>query len=373
MTTGHRNVSRRAFSFGLLGVSAMPILAACGSGAQAGASGASSASGGGGGVAAFANKGMNYFFFVTQNEAIKRKSEELGLSFQTTNANHDSNQQFNDWNSLLVSSPVMMIADPIDSEGLASVVKQSKDRGIPVGIVDTPLTQGEADFTIAFDNYRAGEMAAERTVELLTERYGEPKGKVLNAYGALTSSAWRARKEGFEAVLGKHDGITLLSRPTEGDEANARSVAGATLSEHADLDAAHAPSDAITRGIVTTLQAEKRTGDPTADTHVFLTSIDGEPQSLGWIRDGILDAAVSQDPVAYGNICVEMLFEHSAKGNAVPTGTYENADYYWESAPIEQTEQGPSCVIPPYYIDADNVEDPRHWANYVETKWGMKQ
>jgi ABC-type sugar transport system substrate-binding protein len=316
---------------------------------------------------------MNYFFFVIQNEAIKRKSTELGYTFKTTDAKFDSGTQFNDWNSLMISKPAFLISDPIDSEGLAPLAEKARNQKIPVGIIDTPLTKGEVDFTVAFDNRRGGEMAAEKTVELLKKKYGSEKGVVLNAYGALSSSAWRARKEGFEAVIGKYPDIQLLSRPTDGDETQARSVAGATLSEFPNLDAAHAPSDSITRGIVTALKAANLALKKDDPKHVILTSIDGEPQSLQWIKDGILDAEVSQDPVAYGEICVEMLTTYTAQGKSIPLGDYENEDYFWQKAPVATTPQGPGCVIPPFYIDETNVEDPRHWGNVVTQKWGMSQ
>jgi len=361
-------LSRRSFGLGALGLGA--VLAGCGTSTGAGPAGASA---GGGGTGAYCNKGMNYFFFVVQNEAVKRKSEELGHVFKTTDAKFDSSAQFDNWNSLLISKPVFLIADPIDSEGLAPLAQKAKNQKVPVGIIDTPLTKGEVDFTIAFDNKRGGEMAAEKIVELLRKKYGSEKGTVLNGYGALSSSAWRARKEGFEAVLAKYPDIKVISRPTEGDEAKAVSVAGATLAEFPDLDAAHAPSDSITRGVITALRAKGKALDKDDPKHVFLTSIDGEPQSLQWIKDGLLDAEVSQDPVAYGEVCVEMLTKYTATGGAIPLGDYANAAYYWEKAPVTSTPQGPSCVIPPFYIDSSNVDDPRQWGNVVVQKWGLKQ
>lgn len=364
-TMTQQQLTRRRFGLGALSAASLAALAACSPGGGGGTGGSTTVS--------FANKGMNFFFFVVQNEAIKRKSEELKYGYKTTDANQDAGQQFNDWNSLLVSSPAFVIADPIDSEGLAPLLKQTTDRDIPVGIVDTPLSKGVASFTIAFDNYRGGQMAAEKTVKLLKERYGKEQGTVLNAYGSLSSSAWSGRKEGFEDVMKKYPDIKVLSRPTDGDETKAKSVAGATLSEFPELDAAHSPSDAITRGIVTTLQSNNRTGNPKAKDHVFLTSIDGEPQALKWIRDGILDASISQDPIAYGEICVELLHKYSVNGEDIPLKPYENKDYYWEKAPIEATDQGPTCVIPPFFIDVDNVDDKRHWANIVVDDWGMKQ
>ncbi len=356
-------ISRRQFGIGALSVAGMLALAGCGGGDG----------GGGAGKAAYSNKSMDYFFFVVQNEAIKRKSEELGYEFMTTDAKSDSSAQYDQFNTLLIQKPAMLIADPIDSEGLAPLAIRARNQKVPAGIIDTPLTAGTVDFTISFDNRRGGEMAAEKIVELLGTRYGTPKGTVLNGYGALSSSAWRDRKEGFEAVLGKYPDITLLSRPTDGDETKARSVADATLSEHPDLDAAHAPSDSITRGIVTSLKSKGVALPKDNPKHVILTSIDGEPQSLQWIKQGILDAEVSQDPVAYGQICVQMLHDYVAKGQAIPLGDYKNAAYYWEKAPITQTAQGPSCVIPPFYIDSSNVTDPRQWGNVVMDKWGMAQ
>ena len=362
-------LSRRAFGVVALALTAA-ALAGCGTNSGGGGG---SGSGGSGGTVAYANKGMDYFFFVIQNEAISRKAKELGYGFKATDAKQVSSVQFDNWNSLLISKPKMLIADPIDSEGLAPLAQKAHGQHVPVGIIDTPLTKGAVDFTISFDNRKGGEMAAEKIVELLKKRYGTEKGTVLNGYGALSSSAWRARKEGFEAVMKKYPGIKVISRPTDGDESKAVSVAGATLSEFPDLDAAHAPSDSITRGIITALRAKNLAVKQSSPKHVILTSIDGEPQSLQWIKEGILDAEVSQDPVAYGEICVAMLHKYSLNGKDVPIEEYKNKVYYWETAPITKTPQGPTCVIPPFYIDDKNFDDPRHWGNIVTQKWGMKQ
>jgi simple sugar transport system substrate-binding protein len=364
---------RRSFGLGALGLASATLLPGCGSsGSPAGEGGASGAAKGG--LAAYANKGMDFFFFVVQSEAVKRASEKLGYTFQTTNAEQDSSVQYNQWNSLLIQKPAFLVSDPIDSEGLAPLAERARTQKVPVGIIDTPLTAGTVDFTIAFDNKLGGQMAAQRTVELLKKRYGgTAKGTVLNGYGALSSVAWRLRKEGFEEELAKYPEIKVLSRPTDGAETKARAVAEATLAEFPDLDAAHAPSDSITRGIITSLRGKGKAKPIDDEDHVILTSIDGEPQSLGWTREGILDAEVSQDPVAYAQICVEMLTKYSAAGQPIPLGDYENKDYFWEKAPIQDSPTGPSCVIPPYFIDSDNVDDPRQWGNVVTKDWGLSQ
>lgn len=321
----------------------------------------------------YVNKGMDFFFFVALNEAVKRATEKLGYNYQTSDAKQDAGAQYNNFNSALLQRPAMIICDSVDSEGLAPLTDRAKAQKVPVGIVDSPLTAGTVDFTIAFDNHRGGEMAAEKIVELLGKKHGTPQGKVLNGYGALSSVAWRLRKEGFEAVMARYPGIQVISRPTDGQETTARAIAAATLSQFPDLDAAHAPSDSITRGIITSLQQSGK-AKPVGDAgHIILTSIDGEPQSLQWAREGLLDAEVSQDPVAYAQICVDMLHKYSVQGQSVPLTPYKSADYYWETAPVVKGATGPSCIIPPYFIDSKNADDPRQWGNVVTKQWGLTQ
>lgn len=359
--------SRRQFMAGGLGIAALGLLGACD---QSGPG----ASSGGKKTVSYVNKGMDFFFFVVQSEAVKRAGRKLGYTFQSTDAKQDASAQYNNWNSALLQRPAMIISDPVDSEGLAPMTNKSKQQKVPVGIIDTPLTKGETDFTVSFDNRKGGEMAGEKVAALLKKKYhGQVKGTVLNAYGALSSVAWRERKEGFEAVLKKYPDVKVLSRPTDGEETKARDVAAATLSEYPDLDAAHAPSDSITRGMVTSMKNAGKAKPIGDDHHIILVSIDGEPQSLQWARDKILDAEVSQDPVAYGQICVEMLHKYPANGKEVPLQEYSNKDYYWEKAPIVKGATGPTMIIPPYYIDGSNVDDPRQWGNVVIKDWGMSQ
>lgn len=364
-------MTRRTFGVGVLSAAAIAAITACSPGGNPSSS--VNDSGGGGGTAAYANKGMDFFFFVMLAEAIQRRTEERGMKYSTTDAKQDASQQFNQAKTLLVQQPALLIVDTVDSGAWAPIATQARQAGVPFGAVDSLVTEGEVDFQVAFDNYAAGRMAAAKTVELLTAKYGEARGQVFNGYGALSSAAWNARKTAFEDEMAKHPNIELIARPTEGSETTARQVAGATLSEFPKLDAIHGPSDSITRGFITAMDSAKRLKKVGEEGHIIVTTIDGEPQALDWFRQGIVDAPISQDPVAYGEICVDMLSDYTAKGKDIPLGDYSNDDYYWETSVIEETENGPVMTIPPYVIDSGNVDDPRQWANVVVDKWGIAQ
>ena len=144
-----------------------------------------------------------------------------------------------------------------------------------------------------------------------------------------------------------------------------------TLSEFPQLDAVHAPSDSPSRGIVTALQQRDRWKKVGEEGHVIFVNIDGEPVALKWIQEGYMDSCVSQDPIAYGEIAVEMLLKHSLNGEAVPIGTYENKKYFWEKGEIVEGKTGPTLIIPPFVINGDNATDPRHWGTVAEKDWGI--
>lgn len=320
----------------------------------------------------YSNKSLDFYFFVAQQEAVKRAVEQRGWRFQAVNANFDNTTQLKQWQTLLLSEPTAIISDPIDSQAIVSAIKRYNAKKIPVGIIDTPATGGDVAITVDFDNFAGGVMAANAIIDRLKKKHGAPKGVVLNCYGALQSVAWRLRKEGMDSVFKKYPDITYLARPTEGLLKNMLAVTTATLAEHPDLDAVHAPSDTPSRGIVTALQQKGRWKKRDEDGHVIFVNIDGEPVALQWIQEGYMDAEVAQDPIAYAQITVEMLEKYAMKGQKVPLGPYENKAYYWEKGEIKQSDSGPSLVIPPYLIDESNVADKRHWGSITYNDWGLK-
>ncbi len=319
----------------------------------------------------YSNKSLDYYFFVIQEEAVKRAVAAAGGQFQATNANFDNTRQLEQWQSLLLSRPSALISDPIDSQAIVSAIRRYNRQNIPVGIIDTPADGGEVAITVSFDNFQGGVMAAQEIVDRLVAKHGSPKGTVLNCYGALASVAWRLRKEGMDSVFARYPDIRYLERPTEGQLKQMLSVTLSTLSEFPDLDAVHAPSDSPARGIATALQQRGRWKKLGEDGHVIFVNIDGEPIALKWIQEGFMDACVSQDPIAYGKIAVEMIVKHALKGEAVPLGEYANDKYFWKRGEIVKGQTGPTLIIPAFVINGENANDPRHWGTVAEKDWGI--
>lgn len=312
---------------------------------------------------AFNNKSLSFEFFVALQEIGRVYCEERGWTYRTTNANFDSTLQFDQLANLAQEGVDYIITATVDSEGLIGAVEKANKLGIPVAAVDSLVMGGDVKVSVAYDNYMGGYMAAEKIVELLTKKYGKPKGKVLNCYGAMESMAWRLRKKAMDACFAEYPDIQYFPRPTEGLVNQTYNVARDFLSEHPDVDAMHHPSETPGQGMLVALADKGKLHPVGHPDHVIIVTIDGEPRALDWIREGYLDASISQDPLSYTEIALEMFEKYISKGKAVPLGTYENPDYYWGKAQIVKGVTGPEIVEPPYYITKDNVDDPRHWGN----------
>lgn len=325
------------------------------------------------GLITLAHKSLNYYAFVAMQESAKKKAEEYGWEFESAVADMDSAKQMNQFINFISKKPLAILTDPIDSEGLVTAIDQAVEAGIPVGVFDTPTTSGNVDITVAFDNYRAGVMAAEEIVKRLEEKYGEPKGIVLNAYGAMSSSAWRARKEGFDDVMAQYPNITYLAMPAEGDMRLTQDAALNAIAQYGYIDAVHAPSDNPAMGLYEALKQTNNLKKVGEEGHVIFVTIDAEPIALQRIQEGWYDASINQDCVAYGEITVELLAEYTLRGKEIPIGLkYENDKYYWKTAEVTKGLAGPELVIDPYVIDSSNVDDPSHWGNVAWDEYGIR-
>jgi len=359
-------VNRRQLLKGSAAVGILGVLNACSTG-PASTSGSTTQSKTG--SVHYANVSNAFYFYVVLQESIKRASVAKGWQFSATNANFDTATELSQIQTALLQNPIALTMDTTDSEGLVAAVKLANAQKVPVGVVDVPVNGGDVAVTVTTDNLAIGVMAAQKIVDLLTVRYGSPRGVVLNAYGAQSALGWRFRKEGWDSVMKKYPEVTNLELSGEGDLTKTYAATENALAQYPNLDAAHAPSDYPAIGIVEALKANGKlfpVGDP---KHVIIVTIDGDPVALDWIRDGTSDAVATQDPIAMGQIVIDYLDKYSTKGKTVPLGTFTSDKYYWKSAPITKESYGPHLSIPPYLIDKSNVEDPKNYGNIASKDW----
>lgn len=329
------------------------------------------------GILAFSQTSLSYFFFVSEQEAVEKGVNDLGYEFITASAEFEAITENNNFNNFLSQNPIGIIADPADTDGIVASLEKCAEQGVPVAIIDAVVGEGgKAGITITFDNYAAGYAAGEEIVRLLTEKYGEPKGNVLHAYGVQNNQAIRLRGEGFRDAFADYPDIEVVDVPGEGNLDDTLNATLNAMAQYGDdyFDAMHAPSDSPCMGLYEALNKSDRLFKVGEEGHVIIVTIDGEPIALERIRDGYYDSTIHQDAIAYGELAVEFMETYLLRGLDVPVGLeYANDRYVWETATVVDSSSGPMMHVPHTVVTKDMVEDERLWGNRAETEYGLVQ
>lgn len=334
-------------------------------------------------------KSLGSFFFRTAATAAEYEANELGYSASTSGAGGNSEEL----NRLISDSSarddaVAIITDPVNSQAQQAPISDAMDDGIPVGVVDTPAAE-EATITVAFDNYLAGENLADRTADELRSKYDSLEGrKVVYFHGFLGSFAWDQRMQGTRdrmQAIADETGLEFHNVEGGGSPQEFATSASEWLAQNNDVDAVlNASSGGFLAGVLQALDREDMLYYRGHENHVLVGAVDGYLSDVEWINEGYIDYISMQNPVAYGQICVDLLDEYAIGEGArdvMPVGetpevAQPNRFYFGEvldKAPsIEETDHGPHYTVPTYMMGTENVDNDLHWPKLAESRLGME-
>lgn len=178
---------------------------------------------------------------------------------------------------------------PIDRQALVSVVDRAASQKIPVVIFDSPINTETFVAQVATDNYRAGEMAAERMGLIL---HGHGDVGIVAAHPGSASST--AREQGFQDYIQKNfPGIHIVEKQFGmADFALSLTKAENILTGHPGLKGMFASNESSTVGAARAVQ--ERGGK------VKLVGFDSSPIELNALKSGVIDALIIQDPFKMG-------------------------------------------------------------------------
>lgn len=274
-------------------------------------------------------------FFAGLLKGLEDGAAEQGYTLLTTNANGDPNQQVTDVQNLITQGANYIAINPADGTAIAPAVAAAEAAGIPVIALADAIT-APVTFTIAPDQVEAGKLAGEAMVEFLTERYGEPKGNVVNIQGLSGTVAAALRDEGFMGVISQYPDIQVVATADGGwDTAPSNAVMTPILEANPQIDAVFGANDAEAVGISAAIDAAGRFVPVGQDGHIYVVGVDGAKPAIDAIRAGVQDATVSQNPIAMAERMIALIAELEA-GNSVD----ENV------------------VWPVQYIDLENIDSP---------------
>jgi ribose transport system substrate-binding protein len=161
-------------------------------------------------------------FFDDMVTTGEKYAKEFGIRFEYANAGNNSTKQLSDVQSLLAKSPDALIISANEAEPLSVIYDWCKQSGTALITVDKELEHepgtGNYVSAITMDCYLNGIGNGLAVVKALTEKYGEPRGNVVEIAGILGASPSYHRSQGLNWVLKDYPNINIIaSRPGEWD------------------------------------------------------------------------------------------------------------------------------------------------------------
>jgi len=289
---------------------------------------------------------------------IKDAVERAGYTCKVMSAaNEDANLQMNQFDDAISQNPKAIIVAAVDGIVACAGVDNARNAGIPVIAFDRVISNTTVDFTSVAGCKRMGIAAAQETVNLLKEKYGEVKGSVLDIMGDPGDSYTVLIEEGFQESMKDYPDVKIVTKIAEKWEASkAGDIADDYLLVYPETDLIFTHADHLAAAVVSVLQTKGL-----EKNDIFLVSTAGMPMGLELIREGWLYADVEQ-PVSAQAEGIAMFLDDVINGNEIKLGAYEVMGI---PAEIIMQPYGLELRISGSVVNAENVDDPKFWGNQV--------
>ena len=295
-------------------------------------------------------------------DSFVRYAEAAGMEVATVNADSDVTKQDTQCTDLIAQGVNAIVMVPVDSQAIVACVDRATEAGVPVFGIDRQPFSADTVMTVMSNNYMAGEQGAECVAERLTEKYGEPKGKVIEVTGDLGTNVAQLRGNGFNDKMKDYPNIEVTTLPTDWMPETGANVVQDAFAADPTIDAIYWHSDFTGAGIIPALDEIGFLTKVGEEGHVFICGIDGDPNSLLNMAEGWQDATVNQPMLDFGVLA--NFVKKYLDGEELTAGVYEEEGMKWSPANIEETEYGLTMSLATWLITADDVDDPTLWGNY---------
>jgi ribose transport system substrate-binding protein len=322
-SASHR-LLRPAAAFLTLGLT----LAGCGGGGSSQGSGPTTvpkemgAPSAGGKTVGVSLSSMNHNFFLGMRQGVEEQLAQEGLKGEFVVADDSASQQQQQVEQLLAKGVSAIIMVPVDAQQAVNPVKSANERKVPIFCIDRRVTADGAAVTstIETDNAAMGEMAAKHALDLLCKRYhldaGKPdevkklKAKVVHLWGMEAASSAQDRARGFEKVFNAQatPGVTILKGVGNFNAKTSQEILGPILIANPDVELVFCHNDDNAIGAQNAVKDVKKGREAADDPkRILIVSMDGNRPVIEAIRNGEIEATVSQEPIEMGRETVKQV------------------------------------------------------------------
>lgn len=232
--------------------------------------------------------------FQGAEEAAERldvKLWKLGAPAET-----DIAKQISIMQNVIGKHPDAIVLAPTKTKPLADSVEAATNAGIPVVIIDSGVATDQYASFLRTNNHRGGRKAADALARCIKERYGEIKGKIAYLTSVPGAQSMQARDEGFVHRIKKaYPGLEIVAhRIGQNRVQKALNITTNLLTRYPNLVGLFADNALMGSGAGAAIEQQG------AADRVCLVAYDASDQEVAYLKSGVIDALVVQDPYMMG-------------------------------------------------------------------------
>ena len=252
----------------------------------------------------FAQEGAESDWRTAETESVKSEANRRGVELKFSDAGGDQDKQVKAVRAFIAQQVDGIILAPRVTTGWDDVLKEAKDKKIPVVLVDRGVDSDPSLYTtlIASDFVEEGRRAAEWMAKHSLEdadwksKHSDGKLNVVELQGTAGSQPATERQKGFAEAMAKHLGMKIIDTQDGNFEVQkGKDVMSAFLKKHGEqINAVYAHNDNMALGAIQAIEEDGRF-NPGKD--IIIVSIDGIRDALKAIQAGKLNCSIECNPL----------------------------------------------------------------------------
>lgn len=225
-------------------------------------------------------------------------SKENGYDLSFVDCDNKAADQLEAVRNFVEQEVDYIIIDPIVTTGWDTVLKEAKDAGIPVLVIDRTIDADKSLYTawVGSDFTAEGQAAGAWLKEYLKAKKITKKVNIVTIAGTNGSSAQIGRTKGFNQYV-EANGWNLLDEQ-DGDftQDGGQKIMESYLKSYKDIDVVVCQNDNEAFGAIDALKAAGKTYGKDGD--IIIISFDATNAGLTDVKDGAINADFECNPLA---------------------------------------------------------------------------
>lgn len=234
---------------------------------------------------------------------LKESGTEVSINWKGPLREDDREQQVQIVEGFTSQGISGLVLAPLDERALVRPVEDAKNAGIPTVIIDSGLQSDQIVSFVATDNYKGGQLAADRLGELLKNG-----GKALLLRYQEGSASTTAREAGFlDRMRQKYPKVQIISSDQYAGATRdtAKRASENLLNRYGNqLDGIFCVNETATAGMLLALQDIDKAGK------VAFIGFDSSQAFIEALQNGQLQGLVVQNPLNMGYLGVKTMVAH---------------------------------------------------------------